>query len=78
MQKKVTGAETATGAARGIFLSFYYVMEAVFFTFTLVFLFAVYSFQANITGMKTHFLCARNEALTESTYLSVVDDICEF
>lgn len=53
------------------FLSLYCMMEAVFFTFTLVFSFAVYSFQANIRGTKTHFLCASNEVLTESTYMRV-------
>lgn len=37
------------------FHSLYCVMEAVFFTFTLTFSFAVYSFQANIRGTKTHF-----------------------
>lgn len=30
-------------------------MEAVFFTFIIFFSFAVYSFQANIRGMKTYF-----------------------
>lgn len=65
---------------RGIFLFFplYCVMEAVFFTFTLIFSFAVYAFPSNIRGTKTHFLCARIQALTESTYLDFVADIYKF
>lgn len=53
-------------------------MEAVFFTFTLLFSCAAYSFQANIRGTKTHFLSVRNEALIESTYMSFVDHLYEF
>lgn len=66
MQKKLI-VVTRRLVQRAIFLSLC-LMEAVFLTFILFFSFAVYSFQANIRGMKTDFCCFGNVVLKESTY----------